>query len=64
MYLIICAAGSSSRLKKLTKTKPKSLIKIGKKTIINRLLENFNLKQINKIFIVVGFKKDLLQKKS
>lgn len=62
MYLIICAAGSSIRLKKLTKTKPKSLIKIGKKTIINRLLENFNLKQIKKIFIIVGFKKDLLKK--
>ena len=55
MYLIICAAGSSNRLKKLTKKKPKSLIQVGNKMIINRVLENFNLKEIKKIFIIVGF---------
>ena len=31
--------------------------------IINRVLENFNLKEIKKIFIIVGFKKHLLKKK-
>ena len=62
MNLIICAAGSSTRLKKLTKKKPKSLIKIGNKMIINHVLENFNFKQIEKIFIVVGFKKEILKK--
>ena len=62
MNLIICAAGSSNRLKKLTKKKPKSLIKIGNKMIINHVLENFNFKQIKKVFIVVGFKKEILKK--
>ena len=62
MNLIICAAGSSNRLKKLTKKKPKSMIRIGNKMIINRVLESFNLKQIQKVFIVVGFKRELLKK--
>jgi len=62
MNLIICAAGSGNRLKELTKKKPKSTIKIGNKMIINHVLENFNFKQIKKILIVVGFKKEILKK--
>ena len=49
--LIICGR-SSNRLK--TNQKPKSLIQVGNKMIINRVLENFNLKEIKKIFII-GF---------
>ena len=42
MNLIILASGKGSRLKSLTKNKPKCLIKIRGKTIIERILENSN----------------------
>jgi choline kinase len=60
--LVICAAGSSERLKKLTKNKPKSLIKIGNKMIINLVLECFSFDIIKKIYIITGFKNNLLKK--
>ena len=63
MNIIICAAGSSNRLKILTKEKPKSTIKIGKLEIINRLLNCFQYNLITKIIIVTGFKQAILKKK-
>ena len=60
--LIICAAGSSERLKKLTKNKPKSLIKIGNKMIINLVLQCFDFDIIKKIYIITCFKNKLLKK--
>ena len=64
MNIIICAAGSSNRLKILTKEKPKSTIKIGKLEIINRLLNCFQYNLITKIIIVTGFKQEILKKKN
>ncbi len=62
MILIVCAAGQGSRIKKYVKDKPKSLIKLKDKTILENLLDIFNLKKINKILIIVGFnKKKIIQ---
>ena len=63
MNIIICAAGSSNRLKTLTKIRPKSTIKVGKLEIINRLLNCFQYNLITKIFIITGFKQAILKKK-
>lgn len=63
MNVIICAAGSSNRLKTLTKSKPKSTIKIGKVEIINRLLSCFQYELITKIIVITGFKNTVLKKK-
>ena len=64
MNIIICAAGSSNRLKTLTKTRPKSTIKVGKLEIINRLLNCFQYDFITKIIIITGFKQAILKKKN
>tara|TARA_B100000787_G_scaffold137816_1_gene106667 strand:+ start:299 stop:571 length:273 start_codon:yes stop_codon:yes gene_type:complete len=60
MKAIILAAGLGSRLARVTKNKPKSLIKIGNQTILKRLilqLESCGVKDIN---IICGYKKKKL----
>ena len=59
MRVIILAAGRGSRLKSLTEKKPKSLIKINKKTILQHQLDIYKKCGINKIAIVTGYKKNL-----
>ena len=61
MNLIILASGKGSRLKSLTKNKPKCLIKIRGKTIIERILENSNF--FKKTILVTGYKSSILEKK-
>ena len=61
MILIILASGRGSRLRSLTKNKPKCLIKIYKnKTLIDYISENF--KFFKTIIVVTGHKSDLLKK--
>ena len=54
MNAIIIAAGSSSRLGKLTKSLPKGLMKINGQTIIQRQIEFLRSSGINNIIIVTG----------
>lgn len=55
---IILAAGTSRRLNTITRTTPKTLINVGGKEILGRLLENLQHSGINKVVIVVGYQKD------
>lgn len=61
MNLIILASGKGSRLKSLTKNKPKCLLKIKGKSIIERILENSNFFQ--KKIVVTGYKSLELERK-
>ena len=63
MQLIILAAGTGSRLGKLTKKNPKSLIKIKNKSLIEFQIAQFKNHKINKIIIVTGFGSKFLKKK-
>ena len=63
MILIICAAGRGTRLKNYIKNKPKCLITLNKVTILENLLNIFQLKKINKILILVGFNKKMIIQK-
>ena len=54
MKIVFLAAGKGSRIYSKIKIN-KSLIKIKKKTIISRLIENIPNRNINKIIIVLGF---------
>ena len=62
MILIICAAGRGSRIRKTFKD-PKCLIKFNKSSIIQNILNIFDVKKIKKIIIVVGYKKEKIIKK-
>lgn len=59
MKILILAAGKSSRFKS-KKLSHKCLIKIGKSSIIEKLINNFKMFKIN---IVIGFKHKVLLKK-
>ena len=58
MKAIFIAAGQGSRLGKLTKDLPKSLIKINGKSIIERQILLLRKNNINDIIIVTGYKKE------
>ena len=51
MKALILAAGRGTRLGDLTKDKPKPIIEIGGKTILQRIVENFHSHGIYQIII-------------
>lgn len=56
---IILAAGQGTRLKPLTNTTPKPLVIVNGKRIIDTIIEGLFENNINEIYIVVGYKKEL-----
>jgi 2-aminoethylphosphonate-pyruvate transaminase len=59
---IILAAGMGSRIKSISKNKPKSFIEIEGKSLIERSIENLIDSGIKKILIGVGYKKYFFEK--
>ncbi len=57
MHLVIMAAGEGSRLRPLTDTTPKPLIKICGKTIIEHNIESI-VDGFDEIFLIVKYKKE------
>lgn len=57
MKAVILAAGKGRRMRHLTKTTPKPLIKIRGKTFLEHLLDSFP-SQVNEIIIIVGYRGD------
>lgn len=58
---IILAASQGERLGELTRDIPKTLLKIGKKTILDTQIDGFNQVGIKKITVVRGFGKEKIQ---
>ena len=61
-YVIILAAGFATRLRPISNKIPKPLIEINGKTIISRIISNFNEAGFNKFCVIVGYKKELIIK--
>lgn len=57
---IILAAGSSRRLKELTRHTPKSLLPVADTCLLERHLKTCARLGFNKVYIAVGFRKDLI----
>jgi hypothetical protein len=57
---IIIAAGMSSRLAELTDDKPKCMLEIKGKTILQRQIETFNQCGIDEIVVIRGYKKEII----
>lgn len=55
MKAVILAAGVGSRMRPLTDNNPKSLLKVGGKTILQRMIDNLLAVNINQIAIVTGY---------
>jgi len=60
---LILAAGSSLRLKELTKDIPKSLLEVNHQTLFERHLKNLKSIGIKKIYVIVGFLKEKIIEK-
>ncbi|MBI2652257.1 NTP transferase domain-containing protein [Candidatus Woesearchaeota archaeon] len=61
MQAVILAAGKSTRTHPLTLTRPKPLLKIANKTLLEHNLDNLN-GIVSEVIIVVGYKKELIKK--
>ena len=60
MKAIILAAGVGNRLKPVTDKMPKSLIKIGKKTILEQMIDSLVSFGVNDICFVVGHMRHMI----
>lgn len=54
--LVILAGGLGSRIKNITKKKPKPLIKFGKLSFLRNLINHYAKYNFNKIYIIAGYK--------
>jgi len=61
MQAVLLAAGKSTRTYPLTLTKPKPLLKVANKTLLEHNLNNLN-NIVEEVIIVVGYKKELIKK--
>ncbi len=62
MIIVVCAAGEGTRLKDLTKGKPKLLLEINGKALLKRVLDSAVQKGIKKIIIVIGYQAELIKR--
>lgn len=60
MQLVVLASGKGSRLKHLTKNKPKCFIKIKNLSLINHLKKIFS--KFEKVIIITGYKSSVFEK--
>ena len=56
MQAMILAAGMGKRLKELTENNTKCMVKVNGVTLIERMLQQIEKKQLSRIVIVVGYK--------
>lgn len=61
MVGIILAAGMATRLKPYTDNTPKCLLKVNNEEILSYTLKNLKRSDINRILIVTGFKKEMIE---
>lgn len=59
--VVIMAGGKGTRLYPYTKILPKPLIPVGEKPILELILENFDYFQIEKYYIIVNHKKNMIK---
>ncbi len=62
MKAIILAAGKATRLLPLTKDTPQSMLKVGKKTILERQIDLIKKSGINEITVITGYLSEKLEK--
>ena len=60
---VVLTAGVGSRINEITKTIPKSMIKINDKFIFEYILQNLHKAKIKEVIFVVGYKANILKPK-
>lgn len=62
MKAVILCAGVGGRLRPLTEDRPKCLVGVGGRTILERCLGNLETAGIGEIVIVTGYRRDLIER--
>lgn len=62
MLAVILAAGRGSRLAEITKEKPKCLVELDGKSIIERQIEAIRFNGIDEIYVVAGYKAEMVKR--
>ena len=58
---VILAAGMAKRLRPLTDTKPKCLLEVGGKTLLQRTVEAMAMADITEFVVVTGYRADQIR---
>ncbi|ENY70277.1 Hypothetical protein, putative bidomainal (nucleotidyltransferase and aminotransferase) protein [Mycoplasmopsis bovigenitalium 51080] len=61
MQALILAAGKGTRLKKITKDKPKCMVEVNDTALIKKALDILDKKSLSQIIVLTGYKSDLLK---
>ena len=59
--VVLMAGGLGTRLRPMTDSLPKPLMEVGKKPILQTIIENFRKYGIRKIFISVNYKSEMIK---
>ena len=62
MEELVLAAGQGNRLGELTKQKPKPLLRIAGKPLLGRVLQGLKESGVQDVWVVVGYKADMVRK--
>ncbi len=55
LKVVVCAAGQGKRISDITTNCPKPMIKVGRKSILEYMLDNFSAFGLKEIIIIVGY---------
>ena len=61
MIGVILAAGMAKRLRPLTDTKPKCLLKVGERTLLERTVEAMAAASITEFVVVTGYRGNMIR---
>ncbi len=61
MIGVILAAGMAKRLRPLTDTKPKCLLKVGERTLLERTIDAMRLAGIQEFLVVTGYRGEMIR---
>ena len=62
MKCVILAGGLGTRLFEETQTKPKALVEVGGKTLIEHIMDQFSKHGFNDFIVCLGYKGNLIKK--
>jgi dTDP-glucose pyrophosphorylase len=60
---VVMAGGKGTRLQPLTDKVPKPLLAVGRASILERLLENFNEAQVAEVWLAVNYMSDMIEER-
>ncbi len=61
MIAVILAAGLASRLRPITDTRPKCLLQVGERCLLQRTIDAIRLCGIEELVLVTGYREDMIQ---